>query len=91
MTISKAKKLVEECGLNIEHPLHEKVLNIVVNALDKQTPTKVTHEASLYKCCTCPTCKNVIDEFTEFAGKRVRVTVQHCKFCGQALDWGETE
>lgn len=91
MTLSEAKQLVEECGLNIEEPLHEEVMKIIKKALDKQTPTQVTHEATLYKCCTCPTCKNVIDEFTEFAEKRVRVTVQHCKFCGQALDWSDTE
>lgn len=60
-------------------------------ALEKRIPKKVTHEATLYRCCTCPTCKNVIDEFTEFAGKRVRVTVQHCKFCGQKIDWSDTE
>lgn len=59
----------------------------IIKALEKQVPQKPTHEASLPQCFTCPTCKNVIDEFTEFAGKRVRVTVQHCKFCGQALDW----
>ncbi len=63
---------------------------IAVRALEKRTPKKVTHEASLYRCCTCPTCKNVIDEFTDFAGKRVRVTVQNCKFCGQKLDWSDT-
>ena len=91
MTISKAKKLVEECGLNIEEPLHDEVMHIIKVALDRQISKNPTHEATLYRCCTCPTCKNVIDEFTEFAGKRVRVTVQHCKFCGQALDWGSTE
>lgn len=62
----------------------------VADALRKQIPKKVTHEATLYRCCTCPTCKNVVDEFTEFMGNRCRVTPTHCKYCGQALDWGET-
>ena len=62
-----------------------------LKALEKQIPKKPTHEATLYKNLTCPNCKNVIDEFTEFAGIRVRVTVANCKFCGQALDWGEEE
>lgn len=59
----------------------------LTKALEKQIPKKPTHEATLYRCCTCPNCKNVIDEFTDFAGQRVRVTVQHCRFCGQKLDW----
>ena len=62
-----------------------------IKSLEKQIPKKPTHEATLYRCCTCPTCKNVIDEFTDFLGKRVRVTVQHCKYCGQALDWSDSE
>ena len=61
------------------------------NALRKQIPKKVTHEATLYKCCTCPNCKNVVDEFTEFMGHRCRVTPVYCKYCGQALVWSDTE
>lgn len=64
---------------------------LAISALEKQIPKKPTHEATLYKNLTCPNCKNVIDEFTEFAGIRVRVTVANCKFCGQALDWSEEE
>ena len=65
--------------------------SLVKEALEKQIPKKVTHEATLYHCCTCPTCKNVIDEFTDFTGKKYRVTVQYCKFCGQKLDWSDIE
>lgn len=60
-----------------------------IAAAKKTVPQKVTHEATLYKCCTCPYCKNVVDEFTEFSGNKVRVRVEHCEFCGQALDWSE--
>lgn len=59
-------------------------------ALKKQIPTKVTHEASLYKCCTCPNCKNVVDKFEEFGDSTVRVTYRYCHFCGQKLDWSDT-
>lgn len=55
--------------------------------VERMTPKKVTHEASIRRCCTCPTCKNVLDEFDSFMGQKVRVTYQHCHFCGQALDW----
>ncbi|MEE1046915.1 MAG: hypothetical protein U0M60_05770 [Clostridia bacterium] len=62
---------------------------LAISALEKQIPKKVTHEATLYKCCTCPNCKNVVDEFTEFMGNRCRVTPTYCKYCSQALDWSE--
>lgn len=59
-------------------------------AIEQQIPKKLTHEATLYKCCTCPNCKNVVDKFMDFAGQKVRVTYNHCHFCGQALDWSES-
>ena len=62
-------------------------------ALEKQIPKKITHEATLQRCATCPTCKNVLDEFIEFIPDqpKIRVTFTHCHFCGQALDWGSEE
>ena len=62
---------------------------LAISALEMQIPKKVTHEATLYKCCTCPNCKNVVDEFIEFMGNRCRVTPTYCKYCSQALDWCE--
>lgn len=53
----------------------------------KQMPIKVTHEATLYKSCTCPSCGNVVDEFVKFNDVKHRVIVPFCRFCGQALDW----
>ena len=62
-----------------------------IEALEKQIPKKITHEATLQRCATCPTCKNVLDEFIEFipGQPKIRVTFAHCYFCGQALDWSE--
>lgn len=62
-------------------------LNKAVKELEKQIPKKVTHEASLPKCCTCPTCKNVIDKFEQFGESNVRIEYNYCPFCGQKLDW----
>ena len=56
-------------------------------ALEKQKPQKVTHEASLLRCCTCPRCKNVVDKFERFGETMMRVQYKYCHFCGQALDW----
>lgn len=63
---------------------HEKM---VLNALEKQMPKTVTHEASLYRCCTCPTCKNVVDKFEKWGERTARITYNYCHFCGQNLDW----
>ena len=66
-------------------------INTAISALEKLIPKKVTHEASIFKCCTCPHCKNVVDEYTDFEGQKVRVTYDFCRLCGQALDWSDTE
>ena len=87
MTHKEALNLVKGCGFNIEAPLHNEVEKIVVRAIERQIPKKLTHEASLYKCCTCPNCKNVLDRFEKWGESTVRITVAYCVFCGQALDW----
>ena len=56
---------------------------------EKNKPKKITHEATLKKCCTCPACLNVVDEFVKIGDIRIRVEFEHCYFCGQKLDWSE--
>ena len=65
--------------------------NDVAGLLKYRIPTKVTHTATIYKCCTCPTCGNVIDSIDEWNGKKIRIMNQYCKYCGQALDWSDEE
>lgn len=56
--------------------------------LDKRlTPKKVTHEATLPRDCTCPNCGNVVSSFEKWGESIVRITVDYCKYCGQALNW----
>lgn len=69
--------------------LSKSAFDIAIQVLEKQVPKTVTHEATLIKCCTCPTCKNVIDKFEQFGEAKVRVTYNYCHFCGQKLDWSE--
>lgn len=65
-------------------------VRLSLEALRKRNPTMVTHEASIYACHTCPSCKNVVDEYEEFIpGQKIHVQPQWCKFCGQALKWEE--
>ena len=75
-----------------EYPLDYLVaFETAIEALEKQIPKKITHEATLQRCATCPTCKNVLDEFIDFIPEqpKIRVTFTHCHFCGQALDWSD--
>ena len=64
-------------------------LKTIKLALEKQILKKVTHEATLLRCCTCPTCKNVADKFEKWGESTVRITYNHCQICGQALDWSD--
>lgn len=57
--------------------------------LEKQTPKKITHTATLKTSCTCPNCGNCLDKFEKFGESIVRVKHQYCHFCGQALDWSD--
>ena len=63
----------------------------VTKQLKYRMPKKVTHNATLYKCCTCPSCGNVIDRFMDWNGERTRIMDNYCHFCGQALDWNDQE
>ena len=67
--------------------LEAKVL--ITKAVKKQIETKVTHEASLYRCCTCPSCRNVVGKIERWGDSDVRITHPFCKLCGQALDWSD--
>ncbi len=58
-------------------------------ARERQMARKITHESTIYKCCTCPNCKNVVDEFETIGDKKMRVTFNYCHFCGQKLDWSD--
>lgn len=86
MTPQEAIKHITECGLNIEQPLHDAVLECTVNALEKQIPKTPTLSWTGNEYETqCPVCHGVIDEglYLEYR--------QYCSRCGQALDWSNVE
>ena len=64
-------------------------INLATSALSRLDAKKPTHEATLPKAFTCPTCKNVIDSFMTVFGQKIRVMEVHCRFCGQKIDWSE--
>ncbi len=87
MTASEALNMVKECGLNIEEPIHNEVINIVIEALEKQIPKKPEESYDGYADGNpvidyhCPNCYREVDEDD---------MEHHCE-CGQALDWSDTE
>lgn len=95
MDIENCDEMIKACevGMAVIRELDEYrkigTLDECRTAKEKQTPKMVTHEAAIHRCSTCPTCKNVIDEFTTFNGEKVRVIYKYCHFCGQALKWGD--
>lgn len=64
--------------------------SMAAKVLEKEIPKVPTHVETRSSCCTCPSCRNVIDEFGEFVkGQKIRICHNRCHFCGQAIDWSE--
>ena len=84
MIVSEAIEMLEQCGLNIEQPKHDEVLNIVVEAVGKQIQKKPSDITTEYdgEYGRCPFCGRVVTDYGNF---------HRCHFCGQALDWSDTE
>ena len=84
MTFEEALKLVKECGLNIEGIKCDECESVISTALEKQIPKKPNihgfregREINTISY-TCPVCN-------EHIGRE-----NYCKYCGQALDWSDT-
>lgn len=86
MTAQKAIKLIKDCGLNIEQPLHDMVADCIVTVLEKQTPKKPKIRWNdVWGGCEyfCPICN------AEFDMSLYREYRQFCSKCGQKIDWSE--
>ena len=87
MTHEEAKILIVGCGLNIEQSKHEEVLNLVLEALEKQIPRTPNFEGDgydddgnlIYDTWICPNCEDRYEVDYE--------THAHCPTCGQSIDW----
>jgi len=58
-----------------------------IKALKYRLPEKITHEATLAVCPTCPRCKNVVGEKVKLFGKITIAIPNYCHFCGQRIKW----
>lgn len=57
-----------------------KVIDIAINAIEKQIPKKPIYDNYHRAGYRCPNCNN-----TNHWG------YEHCRYCGQNLDWSERE
>lgn len=83
--LGEIKQKAVEHGIKTEYLLNEKA---IISALEKQIPKKpIKIERQPYfrkhysKSFTCPKCNNSI----------LGTGRPYCAFCGQALDWSDTE
>ena len=72
--------------LNEEYTIYcadEETFEMVKSAVEKQMPKKVMQEklTETLKPNCCPVCNH----------RHYEVSVPYCRFCGQALDWSDTE
>jgi hypothetical protein len=74
------------CDISLIHQKkaenQKELMEITVEALEKQIPKKVKMTNDLYPMGICPCCENEFIPHTGF---------EHCHYCGQALDWSDRE
>ena len=64
----------------------KELMNITVDALEKQMPKKPIEDGYYDLPCACPNCgSNVANEADN------DYQFKYCYHCGQALDWSDTE
>ena len=100
MTLEEAIKTIQVAVSEVEwiYPLDYAIaFETAIEALEKQTPKKpqyvntrfrhhgrkISDGSSLDKCYKCPNCNSHI--FHVFDSEKC------CEYCGQVLDWRETE
>ena len=57
-----------------------------MQALQKQIPTKPGKTST--GVTTCPSCNRFVDRHER---KHGNLDIPHCKWCGQAIDWGVSD
>ena len=94
--INQIKRAIQSCKNKRTHHYEHtrtKVSNAIRNedvkikALEKQIPK---HYTLWNGQCSCPNCKKLFGSYSQFK-TLIHWEMPYCKYCGQALDWGDTE
>lgn len=76
MTAKKALELLKDHEYWTTYSWQDEVCEIAIKALEKQIPKK---PVEVRNEIVCPTCKTLVG------------SSPYCRYCGQALDWGDEE
>lgn len=68
---------------NEDNNKYDKAFCMAISALEKQIAKKPTENEYGHKCC--PLCSWTVDDSWNYD----LIKIPHCKYCGQAIDWGE--
>lgn len=80
--IAFLKETIAGCKLTKDKQLRE-VCKKSISALEKQIPKKPNLSGAYH---ICPHCSRFVSKNEP---KHGRIDIPHCKWCGQALDWGD--
>lgn len=85
MTVKEALEILCK-GIAPNPTANNECIKLCKSALGKQIPKKPIEDGYYDEPCVCPTCggdvTNMADNDYHF---------QHCHYCGQKLDWSDTE
>ena len=84
MIFGEIQRIATENGFDTKITLNEKA---IVSALSKQIPK---HFELWNGQCSCPNCKKLFGSYSQFK-TLIHWEMPYCKYCGQALDWSDTE
>ena len=91
MTENEAIEIIEEYkGLFPNARNENESLDIAIKALEKQIPKKPVDKSKNpvdWHIMSCPCCNNTFWN----SGQFVRYQPKFCNYCGQAIDWSDTD
>mgnify|MGYP003291538207 CR=1 FL=1 len=70
-----------------DHEVYVEALRIAVKAIEKQIPKKIKIWNGQ---CACPNCGKLYGNYSTFK-QLTTWEMPYCKYCGQAIDWSDTE
>ena len=82
--LGEIQRIATENGIDTYLTLNEKA---IINALGKQIPKRF----ELWNGqCSCPNCNKLFGSYSQLK-TLIHWEMPYCKYCGQALDWSDTE
>ena len=84
LILAEIRKIATENGIDTIINLNDKA---IVSALEKQIPKH--YELWNGQCC-CPNCNKLFGSYDQLK-TLIHWEMPYCKFCGQRLDWSDSD